>query len=425
MSIKKFPISKIPGTSENKGYRVRPYLLNPNNGKKEQVCVQDVEWTEQDAVREYKRLINLGPLFFNQQEHQTEREKEYKENHSSKSNYEPIYDINGQELITFHDLFESFIRNNSKGNRESYLEGHIINYNAHIKNVLGNKKLTELRKTDVAQWKITLNNHTIKKSGRGREVGDKLKNISKNRIIVTMRNLLEYGYENFDLKIQFEIQPFKKGADEKRRPVVYSIEKLAKFLSAIDKEDVINKTFFTLLVAEGIRFSEARALRESDFDFENKTVLIRHNISRKRGYKGWIETPPKNNEVRLLHIGDNTIKVVQDFIDVVNKEYGYNSNTHYLFGGLEPYSPNMMQTRFRKIREKACAVYPELDKRLAIHDIRHSVASYVATYYGAEQAREQLGHRDISVTSNYIHVELSKDGVNDIDKLIGQVIANQ
>lgn len=423
MSKTKYPISKIPGSSENKGYRVRPYLFNPIIEKKVQVCVQNVDWTEQDAIREYKRLTNLGPLFFNQREHEIEREKESKLNNSSKSNNERIFDINGQELITFHDLFESFVRNNSKGNRQSYIEGHIINYNAHIKDVLGHKKLKELKRTDITQWTLTLNNHVINKSGRGRKAGDKLKNISKNRIIVTMRNILHYGYEYFDLKIKFDITPFNKGADDKRKPIIYSIDRLAKFLSVIEKEEIINKTFFTLLVAEGIRFSEARALREADFDFENKTLLIRHNISRQRGSKGWIETPPKNNEVRLLHLGDNTIKIVQDYINVVNKEYGYNPETHYLFGGLEPFSPNMMQTRFRKIREKGCAIYPELSKNFAIHDIRHSVATFLATNYSAEKAKEQLGHKDISVTSGYIHVGVSKEGVNDIDEVIGQAIS--
>lgn len=416
-SKNKYPISKIPGSATNLGYRVRPRLLNPLTGKKEQICVQNVNWTESEAKRECKRLIDLGPRYF-EEKHFSEAvlRSEQENKPKSHSNSKPkIKDGRGYELNTLDDLFESFMRSNPKGNKASYMEGQLINYRAHIKETLGSKPLLELKKTDVAHWRDTLSNHTIKKNGRNGGIGSNLKNCSKNRIIITLRNILEYGNEYYDLKYNFKINIFKKGNDMNREAVTYTIEQLGRFLNVIKQENFHHYAFFTLLSSVGMRLSEVRGLKEIDVDFDNRILIIQRNIARSRGETGWVETSPKSGKARKVPLGENALTILKELIELSKKEHNYSPKTHYLFGGLTPYSANYIQYTFRKYREKACSIYSDLSNEFAIHDIRHSVATHAASKSSAQQIMQLLGHSDLSVTSKYIHDDANVAVVNSID----------
>ena len=414
---KSYPISKISSIEGDRGYRVRPRLLNPATGKKEQVCVQNVDWTQKDAIRECKKLMDLGPLYFEQKLNKASgTNSELTTNSKSHLKSKPkIRDSKGYELITLDDLFESFMNSNPKGNKPSYMEGQLINYRAHIKDTLGSIKLTELRKTDVAHWRDTLSNHTIKKNGRNGGVGKKLLNCSKNRIIVTLRNILEYGNDYYDLEFNFKIPPFKKGGDTNREAITYSMEQLGCFLSIIKPHNFHHFAFFTLLCSVGMRLSEVRALKEIDVDFVEKKLTIQRNIARSRGEIGWIETSPKSGKSRKVPLGDNALAILKELIEISRKEYNYSPKTHYLFGGLTPYSANSIQTNFRKYRNMACSIYPDLSNDFAIHDIRHSVATHATKESTAQETQKLLGHSDISVTSKYLHDEPNTKVINNID----------
>lgn len=419
----KYPISKIPGSATNLGYRVRPRLLNPLTGKKEQICAQNVNWTESDAKRECKRLMDLGPRYFEDKYYQETplgNEQENKPKSYSKSERK-IRDANGNELITLDDLFERFMRSNFKGNKASYMEGQLINYRAHIKDVLGSKKLSELKKTDVAHWRDSLSNHTISKRGRNGGVGNKLLNTSKNRIIVTLKNILEYGNEYYDLDFDFKIKRFDTGDDTNRDAIAYTIEQLGRFLSVIKQENFHHFAFFTLLSSVGMRLSEVRALKETDIDFTKKELNIQRSIARSRGEVGWIESSTKSKKTRKVPLGDNTLAILKELIDISRKEYNYSPKTHYLFGGLTPYSANYIQYTFRRYREKACTVYSDLRNDFAIHDIRHSVASYSAKNSTPKSTQLLLGHFNISSTSKYIHDEPSRNVINTIDTVLQNI----
>ena len=422
-SKNKYPISKIPGSATNLGYRVRPRLLNPLTGKKEQICVQNVNWTESEAKRECKRLMDLGPRYF-EEKHFSEAvlRSEQENKPKSHSNSRPkIKDGRGYELNTLDDLFESFMRSNPKGNKASYMEGQLINYRAHIKETLGSKQLLELKKTDVAHWRDTLSNHTIKKNGRNGGIGSNLKNCSKNRIIITLRNILEYGNEYYDLKYNFKINTFKKGDDMNREAITYTIEQLGRFLNVIKQEDFHHYAFFTLLSSVGMRLSEVRGLKEIDVDFDNKNLIIQRNIARSRGIIGWVETSPKSGKARKVPLGDNTLAILKELIELSKKEHDYSPKTHYLFGGLAPYSANYIQYTFRKYREKACSIYSDLRNEFAIHDIRHSVATYTARNSTPKETQMLLGHSDLSVTSRYLHDEPSRNVINTIDTVLQSI----
>jgi integrase len=413
----KYPISKIPGSATNLGYRVRPRLLNPQTGKKVQICVQSVNWTESDARRECKRIMDLGPRYF-EDIHNSELKKTDELEKNSKSHLKSehkIKDARGNELITLDDLFERFMRSNFRGNKASYMEGQLINYRAHIKDVLGSKKLSELKKTDVAHWRDSLSNHTISKRGRNGGVGKKLLNTSKNRIIVTLKNILEYGNEYYDLDFDFIVKRFDIGDDTNRDAITYSIEQLGRFLSVIKQDNFLHFAFFLLLSSVGMRLSEVRALKETDIDFSEKELNIQRSIARNRGEVGWIESSTKSKKTRKVPLGDNTLTILKELIEISRKEHNYSPKTHYLFGGLTPYSANYIQYTFRRYREKACTIYSDLSNEFAIHDIRHSVATFTAKNSTPKSTQLLLGHSDISTTGKYIHDEPSRNVINTID----------
>jgi integrase len=119
---------------------------------------------------------------------------------------------------------------------------------------------------------------------------------------------------------------------------------------------------FSLLYYSGIRFGEFLALTPTDFDFEKNTLDINKSLQRVK--KQDVVTPPKTpKSIRNIIIPDFVMNKVKDYM---LKLYDIKA-TDKVFPFTKSYINNAMARACKKSEVK----------KIRIHDIRHSHASYL------------------------------------------------
>src|SRR5699024_3616415 len=93
----------------------------------------------------------------------------------------------------------------------------------------------------------------------------------------------------------------------------YSRDELNTFLAHAKKgSDKKAYTMFRLLAYTGIRKGEALALRWSDIDFHNKTILINKALGRGINNRLYLKAP-KNGEPRSLGVDEETLSILKQW----------------------------------------------------------------------------------------------------------------
>lgn len=152
---------------------------------------------------------------------------------------------------------------------------------------------------------------------------------------------------------------------------------------------------FSLLYYSGIRFGEFLALTPKDFDFEKNTLDITKSLQRVK--KQDVVTPPKTpKSIRNVIIPDFVMKEVKDYM---LKLYDL-KDTDRVFPFTKSYINNAMARACKKTGVK----------KIRIHDIRHSHASYLINLGCAPLLiSERLGHEMVQTTlSTYSHLYPNK-----------------
>ena len=204
-----------------------------------------------------------------------------------------------------------------------------------------------------------------------------------------MTALFNYAVDYFNLS---ENPCHKAGRMGKREVVVNFLtkEEFDRILAAMEGEPTAHVAF-SLLYYSGIRFGEFLALTIQDFDFRNNTLDINKSLQRIR--KQDVITPPKTpKSIRNIIIPDFVMNEVKDYIAGIY-DLG---ETDRVFPFTKSYINNAM--------ERACKKSGV--KKIRIHDIRHSNASYLINLGCAPLLiSERLGHEKIQTTlSTYSHL---------------------
>lgn len=161
------------------------------------------------------------------------------------------------------------------------------------------------------------------------------------------------------------------------------------------ENDTTAHVSFLLLYYSGIRFGEFLALTPKDFDFEKNTLDINKSLQRIKRQD--VITPPKTpKSIRNIIIPDFVMEEVKDYI---SKLYD-SKDTDRVFPFTKSFINNAMA--------RACKATGV--KKIRIHDIRHSHASYLINLGCAPLLiSERLGHEKIQTTlSTYSHLYPNK-----------------
>ena len=224
-------------------------------------------------------------------------------------------------------------------------------------------------------------------------------------------------------------------ADRVERP------KKEQFIGSFYSQAELN-TLFTLIKDDplqiviylasfyGLRRSEVLGLKWDAFDFDNKTITIKHKaIETRKDNKRVILLKDKTknqSSYRTLPLVDDIIVILQEHkkqIDENKKLCGNSYNKKYLdyicvdsMGKL--FRPEYVTDHFTLIMDKN----KDILKKIRFHDLRHSCASLLlAKGIPMKEIQDWLGHSTYSTTAN-IYAHLEKDTKNKSANVLSNVL---
>jgi integrase len=186
---------------------------------------------------------------------------------------------------------------------------------------------------------------------------------------------------------------------EQRVVKAFSVEQLARFLTAARDRFAGHYPLFFVMARTGIRLGEALALEWDQVDLHEREIWIRQTLARGRAKD--LESrlsPPKSNRERRVDLGLVACQLLETHRREAQEAalaHGSSSLPRFVFNRAgAPLSSNMVRSVFDRILPAA-----KLPEHFTPHALRHTYAVHLLqrntpiTY-----VKDQLGHASISVT---------------------------
>ncbi len=186
---------------------------------------------------------------------------------------------------------------------------------------------------------------------------------------------------------------------ERKEPTVLPFDQLPRFLSAIIGHR--HKSLWTILLATGMRFGEAAALRWQDVNLHDGTVRVTRTLTRPRG-GGWFLSEPKTAKSRrIIPLPRTAIESLRwQRMRVIEARLlaGSKWQEHdFVFPSRNgtPVREAHVLVEFHRALEGAGL------SRYRMHDLRHTFATQLfARNQHPRAVQELLGHSRIDMTMN-------------------------
>lgn len=176
---------------------------------------------------------------------------------------------------------------------------------------------------------------------------------------------------------------------EKKLPVVLTIEEVDRLLNVFTKDDPLelrNKTMIELTYSCGLRVSELINLKLND-------IHLKMNI---------IDVYGKGNKERIVPIGQQAISLLKEYLEKARPLLANTKSRDFLFLNRDGL-PISRQMFFIIIRQKAKLA--GISKTISPHKLRHSFATHLLERgLDLRLIQELLGHESISTTEIYTHI---------------------
>lgn len=198
----------------------------------------------------------------------------------------------------------------------------------------------------------------------------------------------------------------RPGNNVERKVIYLNKTEINKLFKAVNKNPnkiiaLRDRALFSLAIATGLRASALTNINLEDFDWNNKIVKV-------------IE---KRQKVREIPLGDNTISILQEWIEVRNKEFtDVDSSALFLSQKRSRLSGDAGNDALKKYCEEA-----GIQKKITLHKLRASAATNLAAAnVDIQTIGNILGHQSTATTLRYVAVldESKKNAVNVLDKLV-------
>jgi len=287
---------------------------------------------------------------------------------------------NGSTAMTFRAMYEIYLDDMQHRCRQSTIDGKKHVFEKLILPYFGDKPVNKITPKDIRAWQNKL-------------IQAEYSNAYLDRIQNMVTAMFNYAVDYYNLS---ENPCHKAGRMGKREVVVnfWTIDEFNRILTA-SEDDPTAYVSFLLLYYSGIRFGEFLALTPQDFDFSNNTLNIDKSLQRVK--KQDVITPPKTEKsIRTIIMPDFVMNEVKNYM---SKLYDL-KETDRVF----PFTKSFINNAMARACKKSGV------KRIRIHDIRHSHASYLINLGCAPLLiSERLGHEKVQTTlSTYSHLYPNK-----------------
>lgn len=297
-------------------------------------------------------------------------------------------------------------------------ETTLANYLSHIKNhilpAIGHMMLIQIKPMHI----INLLDEAKRADGSDKLLSER----TKQDIYLALRNIFERAVEWKIIKDNPVNTVKKPRINEDQEVNVYDEDEISALFIAAENEPFHWRMFLTLVLAAGLRRSEALGLEWPMVNFDKGTIDIKQAIT--KGRKGPVIKGPKSKKSkRLISLPSSVINEFESYHlhwkkekmkmrDMwVEEKYNWvfcnEDGTHFY-----PDTPTTWWTRFTK---RVGVRY------IKLHDLRHTSATLLINQgVHAKIISERLGHSDIRVTMNtYGHVlrKADQEAANKLDGL--------
>ena len=250
----------------------------------------------------------------------------------------------------------------------------------------GEKPIADIEARDVIAWQNELLNYRDEK-------GMPYSRTYLNKVHSQLSAIFNHAVRYYNLREN----PAKKaggfGPDQQKEMDFWTKEEYQKFADEM-MDKPVSYYAFEMLYWCGIREGELLALTPDDFDFEKGAVSITKSYQRLNGTD--VITDPKTpKSVRVVGMPSFLVDEMRDYIDSLY--------------GIKPDGRIFEVTKYYLHHEMDRGAKAAGDKRIRIHDLRHSHVSLLINMGVSAQAiADRVGHESIDITYRYSHLFPSK-----------------
>jgi tyrosine recombinase XerC len=210
---------------------------------------------------------------------------------------------------------------------------------------------------------------------------------SIQRKLSTLRSFFKYLQRKLKVKAN-PASSLEAPKRKKRLPRALSWPQVKSLLEPSlyqkEKEGLRDRAILELLYNTGLRLAEISSLKKKDINFE----------------EGEIKVLGKGNKERIVPLGENGSKILNEYLDSKNPE------GNLVFSN--KYGKALSRRGIARVVKKYGAKVIE-EKKFSPHVLRHSFATHLLDE-GANllAVKEMLGHEKLSTTQIYAHVSLDR-----------------
>lgn len=284
-------------------------------------------------------------------------------------------DLTVDELYVF---YQNFI---SKRNKETSVTTICSTLEKFALPFFKGRKVRKLKSVDIVNWQ-----NYLLSQGKSQQYCIK--------IFAYFNTMLNFGEKYYDLpNIARRVGNFKR-TQKPRQMQVWTESEFKQFIASVD--NLTYKTLFSFLYLTGCRKGEALALSWSDINLDSGIVHIeKHCDFHVKGEPYKIFDTPKNlYSIRDVYLPNNLIELLKQ-----HKAAQKAKESDFVFCGKAPLPAETIRREFHRYSDLASV------KRIRIHDLRHSHASFlISKGQDIVTVAHRLGHKDIVQTLNtYSH----------------------
>lgn len=336
------------------------------------------------------KLVSTDPTPKNKHDDISLREKEKE----IQRDLDDGIDSSGKKM-TVCELYEKYTRTHANI-KDSSVEGRERLIKRLKSDKLGNAQIGTVKPSDAKEW-------AIRQRDKGLafiSINNDKRSLSAAFFMAVQDDLIRKNPFNFQLDTVIE------DTTESKVPLTPEQEKnLLEFMQG-DKIYKRHYDVFIILLGTGLRISELCGLTVKDINFEERKIIVDHQLLKRAGRGFYIETPKTSSGVREIPMSKAVYEAFQRVLEKhKDTDVEIDGYSNFLFSTWTGYPKTALsfEDTFRRLADKYNTYHEEqLPKIFTPHVLRHTFCTNMANAGMNPKALQYImGHKNIKMTMNY------------------------